>query len=149
MTTLSQFVGGNNPPTTVSSGAATGANLNSFPGVAVNSGALTANTYPTTAQVSITGQGVVGLVSAYNLDATSRTITVKVEIDGVTVTEGAIVGVSTTNTGVFVIGCGSTGTTTSYFALDQIPFNKSLKIFLKTSDTQTDLAAIKYVARYR
>lgn len=116
-------------------------NVNTLPGTNVASGALTADTYPGTAQINITGAGVLNFVSFYAADATSRTVTIKVVLDGTQIIEQAS-STSATNSGAVVIGGYSGGLT-----FDQIPFFTSLAVFLKSNLSETDKAVLKYVTR--
>lgn len=118
------------------------------PGTTVASGALTADTYPGTGQLEITGQGVLEFAIAYAADATARTITAKIVVDGTTVIEQAKA-VSAANTGVSAAGwCYMNSAATRYVLVPtNIVFKQSLKIFIKSSLTETDKVSLKYMAR--
>jgi hypothetical protein len=142
MSTLSQFAGGNLPPKVlVNAQSAGGGSAGSFIAgiVAGNngnakyfaSGALTANTLATL--LSVTGGGVVELLGAYCADATSRTIRVKIVIDGITAFDATSAAIAAGNQGIMCIGSGGTTIVPSF-----VPFKSSLLVQVASSLSETD-----------
>lgn len=84
MSSLLALIGGALPTKAIINGFNVGGNAGAS-GIAVGreilSGALTANTFATV--LSATGQGEVPLLSCYTKDSTSRTLRLRVTVDGV------------------------------------------------------------------
>lgn len=133
------------PPTTLTADMVELTSLHVSGGVAVASGSLTADTYPGTGQIEITGEGVLNLLYFYVTDTTSRDVTIKIEVDGTQIIEDSLSTITTANSGGILVGMGTNSM--GAIALDQIPFSSSLKIFLKSSVTETDKCYLKYIAR--
>lgn len=112
------------------------------------SGALVANVYKEL--LAVTGAGVVDLVVGVAQDTTSRTLGLKIIIDGVTVFD-AITAACTTHWGA-IVGVGlpilfsGEGPTHSVIPVE-IPFNGSLSLQVKSSLSETD--KISLVSHYR
>lgn len=98
------------------------------------SGALTANTYKTI--VSVTGQGIIKFCALATSDTTSRTISIRLTIDGVVVCEKSVAGVNATNKGIVAVGGAADETTVARF--DRMAFNTSLLVEVKSNLTETD-----------
>ena len=107
MSSFTQFVGGSGPVVAIDRAPATTlTNLHLLaPQVmayTADSGATTANTLKTA--LSNTGRGRLLLLGAYCTDATSRTIRIKVTLDGVAVIDATSAAISSGNSGVLVLG---------------------------------------------
>jgi len=111
----------------------------------VNSGALTATVYKEL--VNITTAGWLRLCGVSTLDATSRTIGLKIVIDGVTVFDETSAAIAATSTGFFAVGSaiGHPGVTYVSNSLELFNFNKSLTISVKSSLSETDKVALNYL----
>ena len=134
----------NKPPTTiVRLGQHTTLSLPIGDETVTASGALTANTYPGTPQINITGAGAFEFLAINSTDATARNITVKVVIDGVTVIEKTCT-TSTTTRGLMFIGLDQNA---SFGALAFIPFNFSFQVYVKSTLTETDKQNIYSIHR--
>jgi hypothetical protein len=148
MATLSSL-GGTRPTTAYYNGTpATGTGGNSAPGVSVLSGALTANTYPGTAQLAITGSGSLELAVLYAASTTPRSVTAKIVVDGVTVSE-VTASMGTANAGVTIAGYFNwvSASDRALVGLTNIAFSNSLQIFIKSDITETNGVTLKYMAR--
>lgn len=98
------------------------------------SGALTANAYKTV--ISVTGQGVLKFCAVASGDTTSRTLSIRITIDGVVVCEKSVAGVNATNKGIVAVGGAVDATSVARF--DRVKFNTSLLVEVKSSLTETD-----------
>lgn len=110
------------------------------------SGAMTAATYKNV--LSVTGAGVLNLAACSTVDATARDIAIKVTIDGTQVVELTAAGVATAGNGLIPVGWyiyDASGAST--LTTDQIPFNSSLVIAIRSSLTETD--KMNWFAFYR
>lgn len=139
----------NSPPSSlVNASPQNAVGCNYMPGTSVNSGALTADTYPGTAQIVITGAGVLNFLGFYSADATARNVTTKIVLDGTQVLE-VLIASGAQYQGGAVVGAFIYGgaTVAAGIAFDQIPFFTSLSIFSKSSVSETNKHVIKYVAR--
>lgn len=148
MSTLSQFVGGDVTTSIVnnhsSGGTATSQDIgaNALNGAReILSGALTANTVATV--LSITGRGRVPFLTAYTKDATSRTVRLVVEVDGVTAFDATSSAITTSGAGIFAAAFRLSGTATS--PAEPIVFNRTLVVKVASSLTETDKVAIGYI----
>lgn len=104
---------------------------------AILSGALTANTLATL--LTVTGGGVVNLLTIKTVDATARTLRIQVIIDGATVLDSTSASISIGDQGGIAIG-GVVGT--GYQSSDEVPFNTSFVVKVASSLTETDKIAI-------
>lgn len=153
MSTLSQFGGG--APTTsivnfyspggVSSGSvlAAGAVSNSRN---LLSGALTANTLKT--MLTVNGGGEVPLLFVTTLDTTSRTIRVRVTVDGVVAYDATSNAITLGNQGVVIMG---QAVTTSYVAAvpPGIRFNSSLVVEVASSVNEAGTGNAQLLLAYQ
>lgn len=98
------------------------------------SGALSSDTYSTILEIT-SGGGVIQSLAVLGADATNRTITAKVTIDGNEVRELAGT-ISNTNAGVIVFGSIDGGAALLDTAC--VPWFSSLKIEVKSTLTETD-----------
>ena len=98
------------------------------------SGALTANTYKTI--VSVTGQGILKFCGVASVDATTRTQSIRITIDGVVVCEKSVAGVNAINKGIVAVGGLVDSTSVARF--DRLAFNTSLLVEVKSNITETD-----------
>ena len=150
------LLGGERPPTSIvrwSSGAAPlGMVLMAgYGGEKVTlSGALTANTLKT--MLNISGAGVLKACAVQALNATSRTLRLKITIDGVAAFDP---GASAANTAsnAAIIGVGGTMPYNSspifVIAFERIPFNTSCLVEIASSLSETDNLALLYAYELR
>ena len=132
MSNLSQFIGGNKPPKALVNYATSGvAGYTSTYGQSTLSGALTAATLKGVLNVS--GSGVVNYVAAWVMDTTSRTLRIKVILDGVTIADVTSSAITTSLYGLIAVGAGGSSTT-----IDHLTFNTSLVVQIASSLTETD-----------
>ena len=152
MSTFTQF-GGGAPTTSIvnafSSGGASASSVQAQTlnnAAAVLSGVLTANTLKTV--LTVTGGGEVPFLSVYANDTTSRTVRIKVTVDGVSVFDATSNAITVANTGMMVIGIG---TSTSYITQAPAPlrFNSSLLVEIASSLSETDKVSIAYTLNKR
>lgn len=149
MSNLSQFFGGDNPPTALLGGTPNGSSaydvfsaisVSRFSLPVVSSGAMTAGVYKNVLTVS--GSGVLNF-AAFGSIGGPRTISLRITIDG------TVVYSATTSSGNErgLVGAGALIWETSTYAsvaLDQIPFNTSLVIDVASSDTTGGDIALAY-----
>jgi hypothetical protein len=100
--------------------------------VSTLSGALTAATLKT--MISLTGSGRFTWFSIKTIDATARTMRVKITVDGNSVYDYTSASISAANIGVFLAGFNS-GVSA---ILPDIVYTTSLKIEIASSLTETD-----------
>lgn len=144
MSTLSQF-GGNSPTTSIvnfysSGGVKSASDISADSGNSMKevlSGALTANTLSTI--LSATGGGEILALKAYAKDTTSRTVRLKVTIDGTSVFDATSSAITNTGVGIIAVGdeAGSIG--------GGARFNSSLTVEIASSLSETDKVAIGYI----
>ncbi len=143
------FPGNTTPPTSIinkhsAGGASVGDASNYISNLGLSkqflSGALTATVYKEVLAVS--DSGVISWCSAYTINATARTIGLKIVIDGVTVFDAVTNSVSTTSHGIVAIGETHSmgGSTTN--TLGRIFFNTSLSVQVKSSLSETNFVAM-------
>ena len=101
------------------------------------SGALTADTYKEI--LAISGSGVIDICFAISKDATSRVISLKVVIDGITAFDAASASFAQTNCGIIAIGVTGDG---ALIVPEPMVFNESLSISVKSSLSETDKVAL-------
>ena len=109
----------------------------------VLSGSLSAGVLATA--LSVSGAGEIGYLSVYARDTTSRTVRIKVTIDGGTpaVFDATSSAITTTNSGLLVVG--NLPSSTPYVgAVIPLRWNTSLLIEIASSLTETDKIAIAY-----
>lgn len=149
------LLGGERPPTSIvrlSSGAApTGmALIAGYGGEKVTlSGALTANTLKT--MLNISGAGVLKACAVQALDTTSRTLRLKITIDGVAAFDpGASAANTTANSAIVGVGGITTYNSTNFMlAFERIPFNTSCLVEIASSLSETDKLALLYAYELR
>ena len=107
----------------------------------VLSGAVTANTYKEI--LAITGAGLLELCAAATQDTTSRTVGLKIVVDGVTIFDAVSSTTTASTTGLVAIGNGGGGTSGGF----PVPFNVSLSVQIKSSISETDKIAALYTYR--
>lgn len=107
------------------------------------SGAMTANTLTTV--LSVTGGGVLNILGAIANDTTSRTIRMKLTLDGVVVFDSTSSAITTAAMGGFCVGQGEQATVTAFY--DAIPFTSSCLFEVASSLTETD--KLTFYTRYR
>jgi hypothetical protein len=155
MSTMSQFFtssGGGVPgvPSSIVNGFSSGNPVASFVGntttlynqISLDSGALTANTLQTV--LSITGKGRLGFVGARSGNATSRTIRLKITLDGVVAFDSTTPAFSATNQGIIAIGSISfnSGVSTGWIIPSNVYFKTSALVEVASSLTETSLVNV-------
>jgi len=153
MSKLSQFVlgaAGRSPTSIVNGFSAGGVSmatqyLDAFAKI-ILSGALVAGTYKEL--LSVTGAGVLSLCAGFTADTTTRTVGLKLVIDGETVFDAVTGNISIASVGIPVVGWfpGATVSATRGMELF-VPFHSSLAISLKSSLNETD--KLKLAVLYR
>ena len=104
------------------------------------SGALTADTY--LELVSLSTPWWLRVCGVFRVDGTSRTVGLKIIIDGTTVIDAVDAAIGSSERGWYAIGGGINIT---MMALEGIRFNASLSLQIKSSITETDKIALKYL----
>jgi hypothetical protein len=101
------------------------------------SGALTAGTYKEL--LSVTGAGVISLLCGVTVDSTSRTLGLKLVVDGATVFDAVSDTIAAVAKGIPIVGFfpGATASGTYRF-ISFLPFHSSFAVSLKSSLTETD-----------
>ena len=89
---------------------------------------------------------MVSLCGATAMDATSRTVSLKVVIDGVTIFDAASKA-GTQNSDNPIIAIGLNNSSEGSVALEPIVFNSSLSISVKSNIEETDKVRLSYVYR--
>ncbi len=145
MSNLAQFVGGNGPVTSIvnffSAGGVQSAGLTATASSNTKetlSGAVTAATLKRL--VNLTGRGRVNLLTAYAKDATARTIRCQFIVDGVTIFDATSSSVTAAGAGLMVTGVVDTSSSTQVF--QPIDFYSSCEVWVASSLTETDKAAV-------
>ena len=137
MSNLSQFIGGSRPPKTIVNGCSSGVltlsvGINSAKSIA--SGATTADVLKT--MLSISGAGAVKFLWLKKVDATPRTLRLKVTIDGVAVFDATSASDANANYGFLAVG---SNIDSSWPQLESVVFNSSLLVEAASSvTTETD-----------
>jgi len=126
--------------TNLSSGGAA-AFANCAVGRSILSGALTAATLKTL--LTVAGSGEFHFLGAYAADTTSRTIRLKVTLDGVVVFDSTCAA-STTNAGNLAVG-NFVLSTTQYNPGPPVRFNTSALVEVASSLSETDKVGLSYV----
>jgi hypothetical protein len=103
-------------------------------------GALTANVYKEI--LAVTGSGILQLAGVMSKDASSRTLGIKVVLDGATIVDVVSAAVADSTRSVIPIGLGGGSGTVSQW--DRLPFFTSLSISIKSSLSETDLISAGY-----
>src|SRR3990167_9251445 len=130
------------PPKTLvnahSSGGSAGTALTNIAnqGKDILSGALTADTYKEV--LAITGAGAASFIGAKVADTTSRTIGLKVVVDGVTVFDATTAALTAASAGGIAVGVPSVNTGYPTMPTDRIDWKTSLSVSIKSSVTETD-----------
>lgn len=147
MSSLSQFIGGNLPPTAIVNGFSTDGYTVPVADFVTNriahgiksilSGALTAATLKTL--LSITGGGVLKYCGLAAVDATSRTLRLRITIDGTVVFDSTSAASTIANAGCHAVGSHQFVTATAGAGTrDRISFATSLLIEVASSLSETD-----------
>lgn len=146
MSIFSQFSIGNKPPTDISQRQAVISQffVDSYVGVnEMLSGALTANVLST--PVDVTGSGIIKFLSLHVKDTTSRTIRLKVTIDGIVVYDITTAAITTSFNGINPIGAFSYAGGSWALQFDSLIFNNNYKVEIASSLTETDkLSVVTY-----
>lgn len=108
------------------------------------SGSLTINTYLEI--VSISTGGWLRLCGIASVDSVTRTLGLKIIMDGATIFDEVGPSFGTADAGYWAVGAGSTLTSN---ALEYINFNSSLSISVKSSLSETDKIALLYLTAVR
>lgn len=144
MSTLSQFGGtrATRSITNICSPGGVNAFANCAGGRNLLSGALTAATLKTL--LSVSGSGEFHFLGAYAADTTSRTIRLKVTLDGVVVFDATTGAITTTNSGVLAAGSYISGSSQANPG-PPIRFSASALIEVASSLTETDKVGLSYI----
>lgn len=152
MTRRSQLGGGASTRAVINAfstgGGAAVAGVANHSGREVLSGALTANTFATI--LSATGKGKISMLGLYTKDATSRTLRLRVTVDGVQVfAPTATTAVTSAGAGIVAAGSMVYGTTNVLIQGNEIRYNSSLLVEGASSRAESgvgnDQLAIGYV----
>lgn len=143
--------GGNRPPKTIINGfnvAAVAPGGMTLSGNAVRplklvlSGAMTAGVLKTA--LSLTGSGVINWLSLSGSDATTRTLRMKITIDGIVVFDPGVTASTTTGT-ILPIGTYAEGSTSfPLIGFQPTNFNSSILVEIASSLTETDKMTFGY-----
>ena len=150
MSNLSQFIGGSRPPKSIVNISSGGGVLQACPSGTlasskpILSGALTANTLKTL--LTISGAGAIKFLAARSLDATSRTIRLKITLDGVVVYDATSAAMTSDSYGMIAVGGMLSG---AYEQLGNIEFNISLVVEVASSLTETDKVQLQTIYETR
>ena len=139
MSRSSQFFGGVRPPTSIINRNSGGGTSDAFvqgSNIRILSGALTAATYKQV--LTVTGVGIIATLAAVTIDGTSRSIGLKVVIDGVTVFDATTNALVAGNIGLAAVGGMN-------LSPEAVPFNVSLAVWVKSSLSETDKVGM-YIA---
>ena len=139
MSTFNQFGGGRSVASIVNGSSTSGGvigsmdNLNNFNTRASNSGSMpTANALYTV--LSITGRGALNFCAASANDTTSRTIRIKVTIDGRSIFDSTSSAITTVGNGLVAVGALSGNTVSNYTPeLQSIRFYTSCLVQIASS----------------
>lgn len=134
---ISSMLGGNRPPLALhnrfSGGVTTASTAAGTGGPEITSGALSAGVL-SASLITIAGAGAIKFLQAYTKDATSRTIRLKVVIDGVTVFDATSGTIASQNLGMVAVG----DYVGSIIIMERIIFNVSLAVYVASSLSETD-----------
>jgi hypothetical protein len=146
MSAIEQFFGGQRAPKTLVNGtnvaAAVCTNIytaSTSPAKTTLSGAMTAATLKTA--LSLTGQGTVSYIALRANDATSRTVRLKITIDGVVVFDPGVSAANiTAGRGITAIGATTAdgASLQTGIVLQPIYYNNSFLVEIASSLTETD-----------
>ena len=153
MSSLSQFVGGSQPVTSIVHGTCTHSHPfpNStfrglyFPAELALSGAVTADVLKNA--LTISGKGFLDLSGLIVNDATSRTVRMKVILDGVTVLDKTTPALTTLNHGVLAVGTMPAISTSTFPIPTPCYFAQSCVVDFASSLTETDSLTVFYAYR--
>jgi len=127
---VNRFSAGSVAPVTLANTANSG--LKSYA-----SGALTANTLATaTGLGQVTGSGKIKFLSFATADTTSRTLRLKLTIDGTSVFDATSSATTTSGAGIHAVGFSDAEGTP--FQVDGIFYNSSFKVEIASSLSETD-----------
>ena len=145
MSVLSQFVGGQRVTSLVgtpSTSASMSSVVSRAAATAALSGAMTSATLKTA--LTITGRGRVNWLALYTNDATSRTLRMKITLDGTVIRDHTTSAIAATSTGFVGLGVGvyEGGPFTMLF--QPLTFTDSLLVEIASSVTETDKASFAY-----
>ena len=145
MSVLSQFVGGQRVTSLVgtpSTSASMSSVVSRAAATAALSGAMTSATLKTA--LTITGRGRVNWLELYTNDATSRTLRMKLTLDGTVIRDHTTSAIAATSTGFVGLGVGvyEGGPFTMLF--QPLTFTDSLLVEIASSVTETDKASFAY-----
>ena len=109
------------------------------PAIDTLAGVCTANTFKTV--LTLTGKGRLNALKFNAADATARTNTIRITIDGVVAFNGSQA--TTTTNHYAAVGATVSGTTSSLI-FQPVDFNTSLLIEYRTTITETNKATVSY-----
>ena len=104
-------------------------------GKRISSGAVTGGSY--VEALSVAGRGVIFFAAASTLDASARTVSLRITIDGNQIFEGTSDSISAANTGIVGIGWAN-GSGNPSVAFQPTPFNSSALVEITQSLSETD-----------
>lgn len=104
------------------------------------SGAVTGGTFVTI--LNITGRGQLNFAAVKTKDATLRTVSLKITIDGTVAFNAASGNTANSDRGIVGVGCWSSSTSTGHFQPE--PFYSSLKLEITQSLSETDKISALY-----
>lgn len=138
---------GDKPPTSILPTKTTAGVISVTPGMGAGtnilSGALTATVYKEL--VSLATSGILRLCGVKVADTTSRTIGLKVVIDGVTVFDETSPAITLNNSGILAVGHTTGGGGGNSTVFESFKFNKTLSLQIKSSLTETDKVTLAYL----
>ena len=141
MSSLLQFVGMNRVPTAIvnafSSGSPAGVAITRQNAAEILSGAVTSGVLKTV--LSHTGAGCLKNLYVYTKDSTSRTVRIKVTLDGTSVFDSTSSAIALSGAGLCVVG------PVQDTAGDRVFYNASLTVEIASSISETDKIAIGVV----
>ncbi|OGT54237.1 MAG: hypothetical protein A3E01_00170 [Gammaproteobacteria bacterium RIFCSPHIGHO2_12_FULL_63_22] len=97
---------------------------------------MTANTLKTA--LTVTGSGALNFFGLTCVDTTSRTMRIKITLDGVVVSDATSAAIVTTDLGGYPIGAMFNATSNPIAVFDEIGFVSSCLIEIASSVTETD-----------
>ncbi|MEY4427951.1 MAG: hypothetical protein RLZZ182_640 [Pseudomonadota bacterium] len=103
------------------------------------SGAVTGGTFVTI--INVSGRGRLNFACAKTKDATNRTVSLKLTIDGTVAFNAATAAVASSDFGLIGIGCARGGNEVIYQPID---FQSSMKIEITQSLSETDKVSAMY-----
>lgn len=146
MSVFTQFTTGSRVPTSIVNLPVLTNSMDVVPqyaaAVTSASGLVTANVLKTA--LSVSGAGQLNWLGVYSTNSTSKTIRVKVTIDGVAIRDYTSAAIAVTNRGFTVIGTGVYTTNDQAVNFQPCPFNTSLLVEFTTDIGETNGVTIAW-----